>query len=186
MTAAVPSTVIRPQRHRVGRFCAQGRRDRLPSPAGSRFGEIMDATPDVDADATDTAPDIDARELAGAILRAARAHAGLSQRELAAKIGVAISTIGRVEGRRGPAPSWALLVKAATACGCAISITADDAVTPWRWEFEDVRDQAARHFPAHLEAWRLTRASQWSSFHKYSCFSKPPVPPYSYTMRPRR
>jgi transcriptional regulator with XRE-family HTH domain len=134
----------------------------------------------------DTAPHVDARELAGALLRAARAHAGLSQRELAAKIGVAVSTIGRAEGSRGPGPSWALLVRAVTACGCSIDITADDAVRSWRWEFEDVRDKGSRHLPAHLEAWRLVRASQWSSFHKYSCFSRPPVPPYSYTMRPRR
>jgi DNA-binding XRE family transcriptional regulator len=71
----------------------------------------MDAAPHVDADVMNAVPHVDARELAGAILRAARAHAGLSQRELAAKIGVAVSTIGRAEGSQGPGPSWALLVR---------------------------------------------------------------------------
>jgi transcriptional regulator with XRE-family HTH domain len=154
--------------------------------AGSTDAESTDGG-NTDARNTDAEyTDADPRALAGVILRASRAHAGLSQRELAAKIGVARSTIGRVEGNRGSAPGWELMVKAVSACGCLISIVPDDELEFWQWEFEDVRDQAARHLPAHLEVWRLTRASQWSSFHKYSCFANPPVPPYSYSMRPRR
>jgi transcriptional regulator with XRE-family HTH domain len=129
---------------------------------------------------------VDPRSLAGEILRASRAYAGLSQRELAAKLGVARSTIGRVEGNRGAAPGWSLMVRAVSACECLISIAPYDALESWRWEFEHVRDLAARHFPAHLEAWRLARPSEWSSFHKYSCFANPPIPVYSYWMRPRR
>jgi transcriptional regulator with XRE-family HTH domain len=144
-----------------------------------RFAGVMDSTPDVDA-----------RKLAGAILRSARAHAGLSQRELAAKVGVARSTIGRAEGSRGPAPGWALIVRAVAACGCSMSITPAESTMrglgSWRWDFEGVRDRAARHLPAHLEVWPVLRASAWSSFHKYSCFANPPVPLYSYTMRRRR
>jgi transcriptional regulator with XRE-family HTH domain len=142
----------------------------------------MDALP------ADAAPD--PRLLAGAVLRAARAYAGLSQRELAARAGVAISTIGPVEGRRGSAPSWALMVRATAACDCSISISpaAPSGRRPesWQWEFEALRDHGDRHLPAHLEIWPVLRASQWSSFHKYSCFANPPVPPYSYSMRPRR
>ena len=134
--------------------------------------------------------DIDPHALAGALLRAARAHAGVSQRELAARLAVAASMVGRAEGSRGPAPSWALVVRAVAACGCSITITPDDPpgrrVRSWEWEFEDVRDKAARHLPAHLEVWPVLRASEWSSFHKYSCFANPPFPPYSYWMRRRR
>jgi transcriptional regulator with XRE-family HTH domain len=132
----------------------------------------------------------DPRLVAGAILRAARAYAGLSQRELAAKAGLAVSTIGRAEGTRGPTPSWAVIVRAVTACGCSISITpsAPSGHGPglWRWEFEDLRDEAGRHLPAHLQIWPVLRASKWSSFHKFSCYANPPIPPYSYSMRPRR
>ncbi|MGH8824130.1 MAG: helix-turn-helix domain-containing protein, partial [Jiangellaceae bacterium] len=40
----------------------------------------------------------DPHELAGAMLRSMRARAGFSQRELAAKAGVSVSTVSRAEG----------------------------------------------------------------------------------------
>ncbi len=126
--------------------------------------------------------------LAGVLLRAMRAHAGLSQRELARRAGVPLSTIAGAEGTRGSAPSWVSMVRAAAACGCVISArSADpDDIRLGPWQFDGVRDQGARHLPAHLDVWRLGRATEWSSFHKYSCYANPPFPTYSFQMRPRR
>ena len=125
---------------------------------------------------------------AGVLLRALRAHARLSQRELARRAGVPLSTIAGAEGAGGSAPSWASMVRAAAACGCVISVSPADQVNVrlGPWQFDGVRNQGARHLPAHLDVWRLGRASEWSSFHKYSCYAKPPSPTYSFQMRPRR
>jgi transcriptional regulator with XRE-family HTH domain len=127
---------------------------------------------------------------AGALLRAMRAHARLSQRELARRAGLPPSTIAGAEGAAGSAPSWASMVRAAAACGCLISVCPADQVEVGvrlgPWQFDGVRDQGARHLPAHLDVWRLGRASEWSSFHKYSCYANPPFPTYSFQMRPRR
>ncbi|MGH8825538.1 MAG: helix-turn-helix domain-containing protein [Jiangellaceae bacterium] len=131
----------------------------------------------------------DPHELAGAMLRSMRACAGLSQRELAAKAGVSVSTVSRAEGGGGASPSWHSMVRLAQACGCSIWFGVPNgalAETAVPWPFEAVRDNGDRHLPAHLDVWRLTRAREWSSFHKYSCYADPPFPPYSYRMRPRR
>jgi transcriptional regulator with XRE-family HTH domain len=126
--------------------------------------------------------------LAGVLLRAMRAHARLSQRELARRAGVPLSTIARAESPRGSAPSWVSMVRAAAACGCVISVSSADKddVRLEPWLFDGVRDRGARHLPAHLDVWRLGQASEWSSFHKYSCYANPPAPTYSFQMRPRR
>jgi transcriptional regulator with XRE-family HTH domain len=132
-------------------------------------------------------PETDAHELAGAMLRSMRAYSGLSQRELAAKAGVSVSTVSRPEGRGGAPPSWESMVRLAGACGCSIWFHVPDqtgAGAPW--PFEAVRDEGGRHLPAHLDVWRLAKAHEWSSFHKYSCYANPPFPPYSYWMRPRQ
>jgi transcriptional regulator with XRE-family HTH domain len=130
---------------------------------------------------------VNPHELAGAMLRSMRAYAGLSQRELAAKAGVSVSTVSRAEGRGGAPPSWDSMVRLARACGCSVWFGIPDSATvATSWPFEAARDSGGRHLPAHLAVWRLGRAREWSSFHKYSCFADPPFPPYSYTMRPRR
>ena len=128
-----------------------------------------------------------AHELAGTMLRSMRAYAGLSQRELAAKAGVSVSTVSRVEGRGGAPPSWESMVRLAGASGCSIwYYVPDQASAGTSWQFEAVRDQGGRHLPAHLDVWRLAKAHEWSSFHKYSCYANPPFPPYSYSMRRRK
>lgn len=131
--------------------------------------------------------DVDPHTLAGEILRAMRAHARLSQRELAAAAGISVSTVARAERASGAAPSWASMVRAAEACGCEIAVVPagrqDERLGPWR--FDGTRDEGGRHLPAHLEVWRLGRAWEWSSFHKYSCYARPPFPEHSYRMRPR-
>jgi transcriptional regulator with XRE-family HTH domain len=125
---------------------------------------------------------------AGVLLRPMRAHAKLSQRELARRAGVPLSTVAGAEGTGGSAPSWVSMVRVAAACGCVISVSSadQDDIPLGPWQFDGVRDQGARHLPAHLDVWQLGRAPEWSSFHKYSCYANPPSPTFSFQMRPRR
>ena len=50
---------------------------------------------------------------AGVLLRAMRTHARLSQRELARRAGVPLSTIAGAESTGGSAPSWVSMVRVA-------------------------------------------------------------------------
>ncbi|WP_203143281.1 helix-turn-helix domain-containing protein [Marinobacter mangrovi] len=52
-----------------------------------------------------------------------RAHAGLTQDDVAKRIGTAKSNISRLEGGRGN-PSWSTLKKYASACGYRIKLEA--------------------------------------------------------------
>ncbi|WP_111493362.1 helix-turn-helix domain-containing protein [Marinobacter bohaiensis] len=54
-----------------------------------------------------------------------RAHAGLTQDDLAKRIGTAKSNISRLEGGRGN-PSWSTLRKYASACGYRIKLEANE------------------------------------------------------------
>lgn len=125
---------------------------------------------------------------AARLLRALRAHAELSQREIAQRAGVSPSTIARAESSRGAPPSWATMVRAAHACGCALWAVTDDM---WRnringWPFDELVDEGNRHFPAHLDVWRLEKAREWSgTYDKYSTWADPPFPPFSYRKRRR-
>lgn len=122
---------------------------------------------------------------AGRIMRALRAYHGLSQRELAGRARVSESTVARTESARGRPPSWTTMVRVAEACEAFLWVASDDhsptLIRPW--PFDDVTDNGARHLPAHLEAWRLESAWEWSSFHKYLCYADPPFPEFSYVMR---
>lgn len=115
-----------------------------------------------------------------------RAAAGLSQRELSAKAAMPASTIDRIEACRRT-PSWTTMATLAEACGFYLwAMTDTPLATPLEvWPFQHARDEGERHLPPHLDVWRLNRASQWSSFHKYSSYARPPFPEHSYRMRPR-
>ena len=132
--------------------------------------------------------DSSAAHQAGRIMRALRARTDLSQRELAARANVSASTIARTEGVRGRPPSWTTMVRIAEACECVLwVVTNDHARRPIRaWAFDDITDNGDRHLPAHLEAWRLEHAWEWSSFLKYICYADPPYPEFSYVMRGKR
>ena len=80
------------------------------------------------------------------------------------------------------------MVRVADACECVLWVVTDDmSRTPVpAWPFDDITNDGDRHLPAHLDAWRLEYAWEWSSFHKYTCFADPPFPEFSYVMRPRR
>ncbi|HSI92187.1 MAG TPA: helix-turn-helix transcriptional regulator [Jiangellaceae bacterium] len=124
----------------------------------------------------------DAAQLAATMLRALRARAQLSQRELAAKAGVARSTIARAESGAAP-PSWAVMTRVVEAAGCRLQLVAEDGTPVEPWPFDDVLDRGARHLPAHLEVWRVGRRGWWWGYYRYSTWAYPPTPTHTYQMR---
>lgn len=97
-------------------------------------------------------------------LRRARRVADLSQREMAAQVGVSRSVIGRAESDRGSA-SLELLIAVLGVAGLQLSVLDGDGrpVAPMRPR--TVRNRAGRRFPAHLDT-RLpgalaTRGDPW-------------------------
>jgi transcriptional regulator with XRE-family HTH domain len=88
----------------------------------------------------------------GKSLRAVRAARRLSQRELAAAVGVPRSTIDRIEAGRTD-PRMRTYVRIVEATGYRL-VVADrfGRVLCSRTEREQLFDRAARRFPAHLES----------------------------------
>ena len=94
----------------------------------------------------------DAESLALAFRRMRR-HAGLSQRALAAKSGVAKTTIDRIETGKVD-PTVATLLKLTRAAGARLSVSDLDPTTFIFGIVENQRDRAGRHAPPH----RLSKA----------------------------
>jgi transcriptional regulator with XRE-family HTH domain len=122
--------------------------------------------------------------LAAVFLRAVRARARLSQRELAGAAGVAASTIARAESGGAP-PSWAVMVRVVEAAGCRLRLVAADGTPVEAWEFDAVRDRADRHLPAHLKAWQVGSRGWWWGYDRYSTWAYPPTPSHTFQMRSR-
>ncbi|MGC5017038.1 GNAT family N-acetyltransferase [Micromonospora sp. DT47] len=113
----------------------------------------------------------------GAMLRAIRRAADLSQRELAAKSGVPQATIARIESGAVADPRFRTierLVRAASgritvsfppASAVATGDSADEAAeatcSPPAVPHEGLRDAAGRHCPAHLDAREVREPRDW-------------------------
>lgn len=81
---------------------------------------------------------------ASAVIRTTRAYAELSQRELAERTGVSLSTISRIEGNHG-SPRWATVEQCVRACECRFAlVTGDDEVIDYAPLVLE-RDRAGRH-----------------------------------------
>ncbi len=113
-------------------------------------------------------------------VRRVRVMAGLSQRELARRVGVAPSTVGRIEaGTVVPRPEVLDRILAVADLRLAVVDAAGAVVSPL--PEEELRDGAGRHYPAHLEVIVDPDASQWwGTKHAYA-----PGPP-DVTFRLRR
>ena len=85
--------------------------------------------------------------------RRMRRHAGLSQRALAAKSGVAKTTIERIETGMTD-PTIGTLLRLASASGARLTLAGLDPTTFYFGVVEDQRDRAGRHAPPH----RLSQA----------------------------
>ncbi|HEU5109158.1 MAG TPA: GNAT family N-acetyltransferase [Micromonosporaceae bacterium] len=95
----------------------------------------------------------------GATLRALRRRGDLSQRELAARAGVAQSTVARIESGRESNPPFRTAERLIRAAGEALSVAVGPAVEPVPQE--ELRDAANRHYPAHLDIDEVTRPERW-------------------------
>jgi transcriptional regulator with XRE-family HTH domain len=87
---------------------------------------------------------------AGALLARARRLAGVSQRELAAAVGVAPSTVGGIESgsRRAGVELLDTLLRAT---GLRLAVLDSDGFEVSPVPVDAVRDGAGRRFPAHLD-----------------------------------
>ena len=95
------------------------------------------------------------------LLRAARHHADLSQRELATKAGVDRAMVSRLESGQVASPRLVTVVRLLAAADVTlVPVTASGHPLPPR-PYDDARDGAARRWPAHLEVREVHTSSDW-------------------------
>jgi transcriptional regulator with XRE-family HTH domain len=94
---------------------------------------------------------------AGVQLRRARRIARLSQRELAARAQIPLSTLARIEAGVTSDPRVSTLAALFAAAGCRLTVfsRANQELPEHPWESE--RDYGVRHFPAHLDLWPVNQ-----------------------------
>lgn len=98
-----------------------------------------------------------------ATLRALRRRADLSQRELAARAGVPASTLARIESGAAHDPRFRTVERLAVAVGGAVTAgpVQHPAARLPAVPQEELRDEAGRHYPAHLDVRTVTEARDW-------------------------
>jgi transcriptional regulator with XRE-family HTH domain len=114
------------------------------------------------------------------ILRAARRHADLSQRELAALSGVPASTIAAVESGRDVRVS--VFDRLIVLCGwdlCVLDSRGNrvDALTE-----NGLRDRADRRYPAHLDVRPVGERGDWWGDIYIGSWGLPPRPLHTYDL----
>jgi transcriptional regulator with XRE-family HTH domain len=115
----------------------------------------------------------------GAHLRMLRRRADLSQRELAARSGVPLSTIARIEADQTRDPRLSTLTRLVEAAGYRLAIIDADTGLGPLLDGRALRDRGGRRFPAHLDLARVRDYLGWwySVHHKHH----PPLPDFTYT-----
>lgn len=117
------------------------------------------------------------------VLRAVRADADLSQRELAAAAGLRHSTLGGIESGAHLDPRLSTLVRLLTAAGCELLVLDRDGQPLELWAYERARDRGGRHFPAHRRVRPLRSPWDWWGAVRYSTWARPPTPLFTYDLR---
>jgi transcriptional regulator with XRE-family HTH domain len=103
----------------------------------------------------------DLRDL-GAVLRALRRRADLSQRELAIRAGVPAGTVARIESGRAADPKFRTVERLVQAAGAALIVgepTRDREAGNGSGDGQ--RDAAGRRYPAHLDVREVLTAKDW-------------------------
>jgi transcriptional regulator with XRE-family HTH domain len=119
---------------------------------------------------------------AGALLRAARRRADLSQRQLAETVGVSRRTVERAESGEAQVVSVGLLTQLLAVAGCRL-IAVDDFSRPLLVAPADqLRDRAGRSYPAHLDVRVPRRWLDWWGDLPFSTYADKSMAP---RQRPR-
>jgi transcriptional regulator with XRE-family HTH domain len=125
----------------------------------------------------------------GAILRALRRRADLSQRQLAELAGVPKSTVARIESGAARDPRFRTVERILRAAGAELAVSGGSGPAP----SEGLRDQADRNYPAHLDVRPVEELGDWAGawwahWHRLPREAWPLQPPeYTYDLsRTRR
>ncbi|MEW2384429.1 GNAT family N-acetyltransferase [Micromonospora sp. NPDC047707] len=126
----------------------------------------------------------------GALLRALRRAADLSQRELAEKSGVPQATLARIEAERTTNPRFRTVERLVRAAGGVVVAglpgAAAHVVPPPPVPHDEWTDEAARRYPAHLDAWEVREPRDWPGAWWAEWYRLPPeryplkVPAFAY------
>ncbi|WP_255510897.1 GNAT family N-acetyltransferase [Micromonospora sp. WP24] len=124
----------------------------------------------------------------GRTLRALRRRADLSQRELAERSGVPQATLARIESGRTRDPRFRTverLVRAARG-DLAIGVPAGEVLPAPEVPHDEMRDEAGRRYPAHLDVWEVREPRDWPGAWWADWYKLPPeryplpLPPATY------
>ncbi|WFF02572.1 GNAT family N-acetyltransferase [Micromonospora sp. WMMD964] len=130
----------------------------------------------------------------GRALRALRRRADLSQRELAEKSGVPQPTLARIESGRAVDPRFRTVERLVRAAGgeLAVGVPATPVITdPTPVPHDDMRDDAGRRYPAHLDVWPVYEPRDWPGAWWAEWYRLPPeryplpLPPAAYELNRR-
>jgi transcriptional regulator with XRE-family HTH domain len=116
-------------------------------------GETVSSARDGSVVAMTTSQEFDA----GVQLRRARRIARLSQRELAARARVPLSTLARIEAGTTADPRVGTLAALLAAAGCTLTVLSRAREELPEHPWEALRDYGVRHYPAHLDLWPVNR-----------------------------
>ncbi|MEU1587428.1 helix-turn-helix transcriptional regulator [Micromonospora sp. NPDC005710] len=131
----------------------------------------------------------------GPALRALRRRADLSQRQLAEKSGVPQPTLARIESGRSADPRFRTVERLVRAAGGEVAVGVPPSVSgitpPPPVPHDDMRDEAGRRYPAHLDVWPVHEPRDWPGAWWAEWYRLPPeryplpLPPAAYELNRR-
>ncbi|MEV0004664.1 GNAT family N-acetyltransferase [Micromonospora sp. NPDC050980] len=147
---------------------------------------------------TDPTPPTDPGVNLGDLLRRLRRRADLSQRELAGRAGLPQAAVARIESGRASNPRYRTVERLVRAAGGGMCVELEPApgadtraatsTEPGPVPHDDLRDQAGRRYPAHLDVWEVREPRDWPGAWWAEWYTLPPrlwplpVPPATFRL----